>query len=788
MKKQKKKMTIYTKRQYLIMALLGIIAFLGVGYAYLNTNINIMANLNIKKYLVLNKNYISVEKFGANGGDNNDDTQAIQDAINSLLNNDTQQDGGTIYFPSGNYYISSPIVIDTAIALLGENKETTNLIATTSLNTIIITKDYNTYMVDQVARWNDTMGVPQNFSISNLTINGNNKSQNGIQMYAYDFTLKKLNIVNCTENGILEHWANTSGDTWNTNESKFFESFLEDIYIDNCNTAGINWGELTDSFLKDIEITDCGIGIQQNGNIYLQKINISECTTGIQTNNQTFLNDITISSSNAGIVFSGWHIVANNLKFENNQTNDIKVTSSARYLNIEDVVIEFESKSTPSIVIDAWNVYTAINDVKIRRNGNTTYSNSIINVLGGNQLLENPEEYNILLNNILLYNIRNNGPEINVADNLKRIKIHAASTNGVNNLYNAANNLSESTLDSNVSSGFVTNNILNSSTFSSTALNNINEQFKNNNYNLVQINNNPHVVNIKSEEFHPNANTGTLGWWDDSIPIQNAINSLRETGGIVYIPSGTYGIKNPITLYSNITLLGDGEKATTIYLGNNVNKKMLVTEENSHNFEIKNIGFFGNKYNDHNISEVGLQIEGSNFNIENVWINGVGGDSIYITSTDNGSTYSTIKNLNVKYCDGKGVVYNGSNKVYTDMLTISGCEDTGLEINSKSHFGFMHLYANGGSYQFIDNAGAKIQTIISESSFGKAVLYKGENAITENLQIYSNRDTDIVVDNNASNTKVSIVQCKSPQHQNSIIENENNINIYLKLKDGIIIN
>ena len=41
---------------------------------------------------------------------------------------------------------------------------------------------------------------------------------------------------------------------------------------------------------------------------------------------------------------------------------------------------------------------------------------------------------------------------------------------------------------------------------------------------------------------------------DDSLAIQGALNSLRETGGEVFFPTGTYLINNPIIFYSNMRL------------------------------------------------------------------------------------------------------------------------------------------------------------------------------------------------------------------------------------------
>ncbi len=53
---------------------------------------------------------------------------------------------------------------------------------------------------------------------------------------------------------------------------------------------------------------------------------------------------------------------------------------------------------------------------------------------------------------------------------------------------------------------------------------------------------------------------------DDTTPIQNAINALSSTGGVVYLPQGTYKVTSQITDIGNLTIRGAGIGATTIKL------------------------------------------------------------------------------------------------------------------------------------------------------------------------------------------------------------------------------
>ena len=52
--------------------------------------------------------YISVKDFGAVGDGTTDDTTAIQNAINSLSST-----GGSVYFPTGQYLISTTLTVST---------------------------------------------------------------------------------------------------------------------------------------------------------------------------------------------------------------------------------------------------------------------------------------------------------------------------------------------------------------------------------------------------------------------------------------------------------------------------------------------------------------------------------------------------------------------------------------------------------------------------------------------------------------------------------------------------
>lgn len=269
---------------------------------------------------------------------------------------------------------------------------------------------------------------------------------------------------------------------------------------------------------------------------------------------------------------------------------------------------------------------------------------------------------------------------------------------------------------------------------------------------------------------------------DDTAAIQNAIDSLKTSGGTVHLKPGTYRITKTLILHSGITLAGDGTHATIIFLGDKSNCTMLEAGADAAHYAIRNIEFNGNKWNSHNINSIGLILRGSEFVIDNVWVNGTSGDGVRVNTQD-AETYSVIKNLNIKYCGKKGIVYGTSGKVYSNALTVSECGSTALETNVPAVFGFVHLYANHGTYQMVENGGIKGEKIVSESSYGMASTFKKKSARIGTLQLYNNRGTDIYLTNNAKNVLFGTVMIKNPA-----IERASYVDISKTAKYGLRIN
>lgn len=247
---------------------------------------------------------------------------------------------------------------------------------------------------------------------------------------------------------------------------------------------------------------------------------------------------------------------------------------------------------------------------------------------------------------------------------------------------------------------------------------------------------------------------------DDTKALQAAIDSLRTTGGTVHLGPGTYRITKKLLLYSNVTLEGDGVHATRIFLGDNSNCAMLESVSGAKGFAIKDIEFVGNKWNGHNTGAAGLVLNGSAFMIDNVWINGVSGDGVYV-NTQKSDVYASITNLNIRYCGGKGIVYRLNGSVYTDGLTVSESGGIGLDNYTNALFGFVHLYANHGTYQMVDAGGIQAEKVVSESSYGVSVLLKAKSARVGTLHMYNNRGTDLYAAGGTSNIRIGTLLIKN---------------------------
>ena len=118
----------------------------------------------------------------------------------------------------------------------------------------------------------------------------------------------------------------------------------------------------------------------------------------------------------------------------------------------------------------------------------------------------------------------------------------------------------------------------------------------------------PLKINKKNNLWVDVKNFGAKGdgLTDDSASIQNAINSIKETGGTIFLPTGNY-LAYDLTLYSNMRLTGttNGGSILTYKTGlesgvvgsligvNQYDEGTHDPSNNSKNIEIDHITFIG---------------------------------------------------------------------------------------------------------------------------------------------------------------------------------------------------
>lgn len=243
----------------------------------------------------------------------------------------------------------------------------------------------------------------------------------------------------------------------------------------------------------------------------------------------------------------------------------------------------------------------------------------------------------------------------------------------------------------------------------------------------------------------------------DLEKIQNAINSIISTGGIVLFPKRTYNIDptGSIVVYSNMQLVGNG---ATLFQQNNTtvndSAPIITINSSSENIKIGGLKFDGNKLNQKgnfargiscgsgknieiydcefgNIRRVAILMANvKNFKILNVFVNVCGIEDIETAICVGIEVYSSgemlIENFNFSNSWGVGCIVHDSkdiilrNHFYTDNgldngitvdtssdliienVDVSNMANQGIEINNIDRFKLTNINSrNNGVYNLL---------------------------------------------------------------------------------------
>ena len=175
----------------------------------------------------------------------------------------------------------------------------------------------------------------------------------------------------------------------------------------------------------------------------------------------------------------------------------------------------------------------------------------------------------------------------------------------------------------------------------------------------------------------------------DYTDIQQGINALPSSGGLVFIKNGTYNISNPIVIdKSNVTLQGAGF-STIIQLNNGVNDSAIKVGDGSNSYSkivLRDFKVDGNKANNSYASNIYVRSNCSDVTITGVWSYNSNGPGINI---DSGSDHCNIFGCIIENTDSHGI-----NCYAANYLTIQGCKllntalsyGAGIEIDSAIEF------------------------------------------------------------------------------------------------------
>jgi hypothetical protein len=190
---------------------------------------------------------VSVKDFGAKGDGTTDDTNAIQNALNSSTL-------GTIFFPSGTYIISSPINVPVSVSIVGESAVGTIIKMANGANiaAILQTKNFAT-----LTGTTSTGGTFRSY-IGGITIDGNkanNTAGVGIRLYGKGYTLQNIAIANCYSTGLYTEYAGTD-DFSSINGT--LEAYFNNLTIQQNNDTGWIFKGAHDSIASCVVIFNNG--------------------------------------------------------------------------------------------------------------------------------------------------------------------------------------------------------------------------------------------------------------------------------------------------------------------------------------------------------------------------------------------------------------------------------------------------------------------------------------------------------------------------------------------------
>lgn len=241
------------------------------------------------------------------------------------------------------------------------------------------------------------------------------------------------------------------------------------------------------------------------------------------------------------------------------------------------------------------------------------------------------------------------------------------------------------------------------------------------------------------------------GVTDDTIAIQNAINSLT-TGGTLFFQKGTY-LSNPLKIKSRIILLGDGFNSILKANPNLRNHFITLENVNVERCGIVNMVVDGDNLNQTapydiiHFDPIGGRWETNeqNYIFENLAIKNSKNHGIYLSQDCRGSKFN---NVDIYWCDGDGSYVIGSDNFFVNSVCwgngLNGFHNLGgnnFYSNCKGFYNGMINSVKAGDGFFMDES--SVSTKLSnceaqENGRNGLTLYGASNVLVSNFVSDSN--------------------------------------------------
>lgn len=346
-------------------------------------------------FKIFNENSIvNVKDFGAKGDRDTDDTQAIQNAINSIK--PTSWDsykgnvGGVVYFPEGTYTITNTIELPAFVKLKGSGMHSTTIFLGNNVNkTIIKTINFDT-LKDSGKSWYDTSGVPMGFGISDMELCGNrtfNDNCGGVEIYGYFYTIENLAINYVGGTGFFSNHGNeiNGTETYNTNFTKYYETNITNLNIKFCKNRGFDYHKPTDSTIDKLSISECDgdFGGSITGPCYMGNVHIYACNKDVPTGAGLYIGvpvviDNLTSESNfgGGVSINSYfvHILSGDIY--NNKKYSVTIAENSDFSKIDSLIVKLQHNDTIAINVFSKNI--SFGNVSIYGDYTYTYTKPVI--------------------------------------------------------------------------------------------------------------------------------------------------------------------------------------------------------------------------------------------------------------------------------------------------------------------------------------------------------------------------------------------------------------------------